>query len=261
VVAREMYLSGKEIFLDISFLDEKAIKKKLSEVYDVCKKYRGIDITKEPIPVTPCPHFFMGGIAVKNNHETNISNLFAVGEAASMYHGANRLGGNSLLAALYSGKVAAKSIAGRESSGKIPDFTKEILRAETLPKRLGSKTSAFPVMYIRDMVADVMKSNLGIVREDKSLIEGVKSLEYYLEAAKKIKFDSSVPAFDNYSLMGIIFMSRAVMESALFRKESRGAHYRSDYPDQSDECCHATIIRFDDGTNRIRYDREKEYES
>ena len=110
VVSRCMDETGRDVFLDISFLGKEEILRKLSEVYDVCLKYRGIDISKQCIPVSPSVHFFMGGIAVKNNHETNIKNLYAIGECASIYHGANRLGGNSLLAAVYSGITAAKDI-------------------------------------------------------------------------------------------------------------------------------------------------------
>ncbi|MBR3235998.1 MAG: FAD-binding protein, partial [Atopobiaceae bacterium] len=110
VVSREIDALGKEVFLDASFLDKRLIDERLPEVRDLCAKYGGIDISKEPIPVAPSVHFFMGGLAVHLNHETSIKNLYAVGECASMYHGANRLGGNSLLAALYSGGVAADDI-------------------------------------------------------------------------------------------------------------------------------------------------------
>ena len=261
VVAREIYNTGKEVFLDISFLDQKLIHERLSEVYDVCMKYRGIDITKEPIPVTPSVHFFMGGIAVKNNHETNIRNLFAVGEAASIYHGANRLGGNSLLAAIYSGRVAADEIASRESAGVRPDFSKELLETEKTIRRSGSDDSSFPVMYVRDMVAEVMLKNLGIVRNKESLEEGLESLEFYRSAAERIRYDASVQAFYNYSLMGVITLGKAVMESALFRKESRGAHYRSDYPEQEDDFGYSSIIRYCGDKLEIRYDRKREYES
>jgi succinate dehydrogenase / fumarate reductase flavoprotein subunit len=122
VIAREIDASGHEVFLDISFMRAEEIDRRLPEVRDLCRRFGGIDISREPIPVSPSVHFFMGGLAVHLSHETSLRNLFAVGECASMYHGANRLGGNSLLAAVYSGQVAAEEIAGRSSSGRAPDF-------------------------------------------------------------------------------------------------------------------------------------------
>ncbi len=261
VVAREIYNTGKDVFLDIAFLGKEKIHDRLLEVQDVCSRYRGIDITREPIPVTPSVHFFMGGIAVKNNHESNIHDLFAIGEAASIYHGANRLGGNSLLAALYSGRVAANELSGRDSSGKIPDFGQEIRQTQAQLAGIGSSESSFPVMYIRDMAAEVMTKRLGIVRNEENLREGIRELDYYLSVAERIRYDNSVPEFLNYSLIGFLTLGRAVMESALGRKESRGSHYRSDYPqmDQSFAC--SSLIKYDQGSYRLRYDRENEYES
>ena len=113
IVSQEIAATGRAVYLDAAFLGKRVIDERLPEVRDVCQTYRGIDIAKEPIPVAPAVHFFMGGIAVDNQHETNVENLFAIGECASIYHGANRLGGNSLLAAVYSGWVAADAIASR----------------------------------------------------------------------------------------------------------------------------------------------------
>ncbi|MBQ6231564.1 MAG: FAD-binding protein [Eubacterium sp.] len=129
VVSRTMNELGRPVFLDVSFLGKKKILERIPEIYDICMKYRGIDISRESIPVEPSVHFFMGGLAVNLNHETNIKNLYAVGECASIYHGANRLGGNSLLAAIYSGRTAAKSIVDRlsdntaSSNDKLGDHT------------------------------------------------------------------------------------------------------------------------------------------
>ena len=103
VISREIDELGARAFLDISFLGKDVIDERLPEIRDLCAKYGGINVYRDPIPVQPSVHFFMGGLAVHLNHETNIRNLFAIGECASMYHGANRIGGNSLLAAIYSG--------------------------------------------------------------------------------------------------------------------------------------------------------------
>ena len=261
VVSREMYAAGQNIWLDISFLDRKIIDQRLPEVRDLCLKYRSIDISKEPIPVAPSVHFFMGGLAVHLNHETRIRNLFAVGECASMYHGANRLGANSLLAALHSGMTAADEIAGRTASSGHPDFTAytEDERKALLGK-LASQ-SPFPAVYIRDMLAETMNSSLGIVREGSGLKQGIENIDYDISVADRIKYDASVSPYVNYSLTGILNMARAALTCALARKESRGAHYRSDYPETDPQQQFATIISHDNGQYRVYLDREHFYES
>ena len=261
VVSREIFSCGHDVYLDISFAEKDLINRRLPEVRDLCMKYRGIDISKEPIPVSPSVHFFMGGIAVHLNHETNVECLYAVGECASMYHGANRLGGNSLLAALYSGKVAADDIAGRDLAAAEYDFTEELAKANDELDKAMSSDSRFPVMYVRDMLAQTMQEHLGIVRDEKSLDEGIADLDYYLKIADKIRYDRNVMPYFNYSLKGILILARAVLVCAKSRRESRGAHYRSDHPETSDGMDHATLISYDEGNYTVRFDTENEYES
>ena len=160
IVSREMEEAGRQIYLDVSFLGRDVIGKRIPEVQELCMKYRGIDIAVDPVPVGPSVHFFMGGLAVGLDHETNIRNLYAAGECASIYHGANRIGGNSLLAAIYGGQKAAESVAGRESMSTHCSFD-SFVQDETskLMSDLGSE-SRFPVMYIRDMAAQNLKEDL-----------------------------------------------------------------------------------------------------
>ena len=261
VVSREMEASGRPVFLDLTFLDGKVIDERLAEVRDLCAKYRGIDIRRSPIPVAPSVHFFMGGLAVRLNHETSLRNLFAVGECASMYHGANRLGGNSLLAAIYSGNVAADEIAGRTSMDRHPDFTEDLEGARRHLAERQNTDSPFPVMYIRDMLAETMQKHLGIVRDGKRLEEGLRDVDYYLSVAERIRYDSSVLPYFNYSLTGILTLARAVLQCALARKESRGAHCRSDYPGTEEEYRYATLITCSGGETRVTLDKERAYES
>jgi succinate dehydrogenase / fumarate reductase flavoprotein subunit len=261
IVSRDIQATGKEVFLDVSFLEKSIIDKRLPEIRDLCKKYRNIDITQEPIPVSPSVHFFMGGLAVHLNHETNIQNLYAIGECASMYHGANRLGGNSLLAAIYSGNVAADSISGQDGIEKHPDFTGVIEEEKKdLYSRLES-SSPFPSMYIRDMLAETMQKKLGIVRDEKTLTEGIEDIDYDLSVVDQIKYDSSVLPYFNYSIKGLLTIARATLTLAKERKESRGAHYRSDYQDTDDNLSCASLISYNDGNYKIFLDTERVYEN
>lgn len=275
VVSRCMDETGKQVFLDISFLGKEKILQKIPEVYNLCKKYRGIDISKESIPVSPSVHFFMGGIAVKNNHETNVKNLYAVGECASIYHGANRLGGNSLLAAIYSGKVAASSIEKTEASENTlngtddsfgndkesPGFERELREETEKLEVLKASKSPFPVMYVRAMLSETMQKNLGISRSGEKLQEGIDDVSFYLSVADKIHYDNSELLYFGYSLKAILTLAKATFISAQSRRESRGAHYRRDFPTANPECAAATIISYDGGTFRTWLDVEGKYES
>ena len=261
VVSREIDALGGKVFLDLSFLDRKIIDERLSEVRDLCAKYGGIDVSREPIPVQPSVHFFMGGLAVHLNHETNIHNLFAIGECASMYHGANRLGGNSLLAAIYSGNVAAEEIAGRNGGTAHPDFAQALAHEKKQLARNMDTQSPFPVMYIRDMLADTMQKHLGIVRDEENLKQGLTDIDYYLSIAERIRYDSSVMPYFNYSLTAILTLARATVACALERQESRGAHWRSDFPKTDEAFQSATIISYNGGHYSVRLDKERTYES
>lgn len=261
IVSGCMAETGRDIFLDISFLGKEMILDRIPEVYELCKKYRGIDISKESIPVAPSVHFFMGGIAVNNSHESNIENLYAIGECASIYHGANRLGGNSLLAAIHGAKTAAASIERSESRAFSTDFGSELERGRRELQALKSSKSPFPVMYIRDMLAETIKENLGIVRDEASLKKGIEDVSYYLSVADKIRYDSSEFAYYGYSLSGILTLAKAVLTSALFRRESRGSHIRSDYPDTEEGFRAATIVSYDEGRIETELDTEGTYEN
>ncbi len=261
VVSRCMAGTGRDIFLDISFLGKEKILKKIPEVYELCMKYRGIDISKESIPVAPSIHFFMGGIAVNNSHETNIKNLYAIGECASIYHGANRLGGNSILAAIHGAKVAADAVAYAWEISEESDWETEIAKAKNELADLKSSESLFPVMYIRDMLAETMSANLGIVRDEGNLKKGIEDVAYYLSVVDRIRYDRSELTYYGYSLTGILTLAKAVLTCALFRKESRGAHYRSDYPEEEDSFLAATVISYDNGRFKTELDKEGKYES
>ena len=258
IVSKCIYDAPSQVYLDISFLGKKLIESRLSEVAELCKKYAVLDVTKESIPVYPSVHFFMGGLAVSRDHKTSIDNLYAVGECASMYHGANRLGGNSLLAAIYSGQVAAKAIKELPGMNEHPDF-KEYISAEEnkLNAQLSSK-SPFSAVYIRYEIAKLMNDCLGITRTEEKLAEGIQSVDYYLSISEKLAYDSDVSAYIGYSLRPMLLLARAILTSALERKETRGAHIRNDYPERSDEFAFCSICEYQNGAHRVTYGKEDE---
>lgn len=272
VVSRCMYETGRQCYLDLTHLGADKIDARIPEVRDLCAKFIGLDVTKEPIPVAPSVHFFMGGIAVNNQHETNIKGLFAVGECASIYHGANRLGGNSMLAAIYGGQQAAAAIAARFNPADLtgPADPGDYIRKEFAAfehrqredlRRLKRGDSQFPVNYVREMLTKNLTEELGIVRDEATLLKGIRDIDYFLRIRDKIHYDQTALPYYNYSLAGIMTLAKAVMVSAYERKESRGAHYRSDYPNEDDAYKAASIIRMVDGEMEVRYDTEGQYES
>lgn len=276
VVSRCIYMTGRDVWLDVSFLGKERIDKRISEIRDLCMKYRGIDISKESIPVAPSVHYFMGGFAVDADHRTNIHGLYAIGESAGCYHGANRLGGNSLLSAIHSGRVAAAAVCGGAGAGRTErstdadtgagdgmsvDFEAYIREQNTGLKDMRNTGSRFPAIYIRKMLAETMADNLGIVREESSLKEGLEDVDFYLSAANHINLDCSSDAYVNYSLLPILTLAKATLVCARSRRESRGAHYRSDYPKTEEDWRAATIVSYDDGAYSVRLDEEGRYES
>ena len=257
IVSRCIYDCPSQVYLDISSLGEKLIHERLEEVYQLCKDYIGLDVTKEPIPVAPSIHFFMGGIRVDRNHRTNILRLYAVGECASKYHGANRLGGNSLMAAVYSGRVAAEAIH-REEAVKVSaeDFASYIEQEETMIKRIKESRSQFPSIYIMRNMADVMNYNLGITRNRKGLLEGLEALDFYLTSVKSIKFDPTVSLYENYRIYFMLLLAKAIMCSAMEREETRGAHIREDFPETKEAFRKCSVAELIDGQIQIHFEAE-----
>ena len=258
IVSKCIYDAPSQVYLDIAFLGKKQILSRLSEVAEICKKYIGLDVTKESIPVYPSVHFFMGGLAVDRNHKTNIEGLYAIGECASMYHGANRLGGNSLLAAVYSAKTASAAIKDLAEQEECPDFSTYICEQEQrLDQHIASK-SRFSAMYIRYEIAKLMNDCLGITRNREKLVEGISSVDYYLSISDKLAYDPDVSPYTAYTLKSLLVLARAILSCALAREESRGAHIREDYSETAEKFCCATLIEYGEGDYKITFEKEGE---
>lgn len=256
IVSKCIYDVPSQVYLDISFLGKKRIEARLPEIWELCRTYAGLDISRESIPVYPSVHYFMGGLAVDRSHKTSIGNLYAVGECASMYHGANRLGGNSLLSAVYGGKCAAKAIKDLPDSSGRPDFEAYISRQEgILQERLGSK-SRFSAVYIRHEIAKLMNDCLGITRNGEKLARGIEGVDYYLSVSDKLVYDSDVSPYIGYSLRPMLILARGILSSALAREETRGAHIREDHPERRPEYGLCSLCEYQEGKYRIFYGKE-----
>lgn len=255
VVAREMYTINKKCYLDIAFLGEKLINEKLAEISDLCKKYINLDPSKEPIPVSPSVHYFMGGLDVDLRQETNIKNLFACGECDGSFHGANRLGGNSLLSAYYSGRNAGKYAAQCQGIN-IADPEKYAAQCRLKLDSVTSEKSKFPSAYLNTSLAETMNRSLGISRNAEALRDGIKDVDFFLDAAKKMRFDVHADIYRCYSAESRLILAKAVLLSALAREESRGAHFREDFPETKPEFEKASYADYNGGDITVSFGKD-----
>ena len=249
VIAKEEWLlmqQGKQIYLDMRHLDKKIANVKLKGVIEDCQNFLGLDPRKEPIPVMPGIHYFMGGIWVDTNHRTSMRNLYAAGECACQYHGANRLGGNSLLGALYGGKIAARSAMEDTEIIETPEFISTENHAEERVE--GGYTENLQKLQ------DILRNGLGIIRSEERLNDAQKKLDTLL---KKIEntYDITATKSENQSLRECGILGKAMILCAKARKESRGAHQRSDYPSEREEYQKQTIAQLVNGEIEIHFEK------
>ena len=252
VVARATYneiVSGRGtehggVWLDVTHLSKEKILDRLPTMYEQFKNIDEIDISKEKMEVAPTAHYSMGGVVVDIKCRTKIRGLFAVGEVISQIHGANRLGGNSLLDTVVFGKISGGEAA------RLAKELGEIKKAE--PSRLVSNVNnrkefddgifivKEPIKF-RDEIQELMKHNGGIIREEIKLRNGLKRI---LELKKEFYSEDNILKEFNIDDGNIVLTSEvksslvaceAIIRSALMRQESRGAHYRSDFPKLDDE--------------------------
>lgn len=258
IVSKCIYDAPSQVYLDISFLGKSRIMSNLREVYDLCNEYIGLDVTKEPIPVSPSVHFFMGGIAVDINHRTNIERLYAIGECASIYHGANRLGGNSLLAAIHSGRAAADSIAEEDKSVTYQNFDSYIKQQEKILTSFSGGRNSCNAIDIQNSLVRIMNEDLGILRTGSKLLSGIDNIDEILSQCGEITGDSRTLPYTRYSLKSMVILGRAILTCSENRRETRGAHIRDDYPETLKAYENCTIISYDGGKYNVTYGKEDE---
>jgi succinate dehydrogenase / fumarate reductase, flavoprotein subunit len=233
------------VFLDIAWIKEKIgdseghIKRKLPSMYHQFKELADLDITKEPMEVGPTTHYIMGGIRVDADSQmSTIPGLFAAGECASGINGANRLGGNSLSDLIVFGKRAgeyAADFARNNGASRVDDgAVSQAIQGSLAPFERGS-TGENPYKVQADL-QETMQALVGIVRLEGEMKEALNRIAGFNERAARVGVDGHREYHSGWhtalDLRNLLAVSEAIARSAIERKESRGGHFREDYPDK-----------------------------
>ncbi len=234
VVARAIYReieAGRgtrngAVYLDISHRPRKYIQERLPTMYEQFKRFAGIDISKEKMEVAPTAHYSMGGLLVDfRTGQTSVPGLFAAGEVTAGLHGANRLGGNSLLELIVFGRMTGQTVAKSISKTRFSarnDSPQRVAGIESFLHSGGADPSA-----ARNQLQELMWSDCGVVRKKTELERALKALPLL---PKKFRIESPAELTAALDLRAMVPVSEMVLRSALTRTESRGAHFRADYP-------------------------------
>ncbi|WP_049558271.1 L-aspartate oxidase [Nonomuraea sp. SBT364] len=224
------------VWLDVSHLPRQTIMSKLPRVYQTLMELQMLDITQQPIEVAPTAHYSMGGVWVRpGDHGTGVDGLYAIGEAASGLHGANRLGGNSLIELLVFGRIvgraAAEYSAGLDAQRRSADALGEA-RAEV--DGLLAADGPENVRALQRVLRDIMTEHAGVVRDEGGLRKGLAELAAVEARIADVGVHPDIAGFQDlahaFDLKSAALAARATIEAALERRETRGCHNRSDHP-------------------------------
>ncbi len=254
------------VFLDISWIKKRLpnaaehIKKKLPSMYHQFKKLGDIDITREPMEVGPTTHYIMGGIRVDADTQmTTVSGLFAAGESAAGLHGANRLGGNSLSDLLVFGKRAGEYAAkfAKENGSVVLDEREIAVIANKALEPFERPDGGNPYQVQYDL-QEMMQNLVGIVRKEEELLKAMEELKVLRDRADKVRVIGNREYNNGWhtalDLLNLLTVSEAITMAAIERKESRGAHFREDYPQKDEKSGKFNLIIFKgtDGQMQVR---------
>lgn len=249
IVARaidtELKRTGDDfVYLDVTHLDPDFVRDRFPNIYERCLEF-GIDITSQPIPIVPAAHYSCGGVMTDLEARTSLHRLYAVGEVACTgVHGANRLASNSLLEALVFADHAAadtRALLERETAPGEPRDMDAWISANH-PDRQGSEVSPEFAVQLRTLTQTLMLAHVGIVRTDRRLRQALREIDLLRSGVESL-FATSRVTPELLELRNIIQVGWLIIECALRRKESRGLHYNSDYPERDDEhWLHDTVL-------------------
>ena len=252
------------VYLDLTHIDRATLDRKLGGILEIYEKFVGDDPHEVPMKIFPGVHYTMGGLWVDFNQMTNIPGLFAIGECEYQYHGANRLGANSLLSCIYAGFISgpnalnyAQSAAAQEGDG---GHAAEIARqAELNAKLLKNEGAENPFKLWREL-GDTMTKHATVIRYNKGLKQADEKIVELLDRYKNVSLaDRSQWANTSFAftrqLKNMLDLARVVAQGAMLRDESRGAHYKPDFPERNDEqFLKTTKASFTDSGPRFEYE-------
>jgi succinate dehydrogenase / fumarate reductase flavoprotein subunit len=241
IVAREIYKrlqNNEEIFLDLRHIPKKKLLHLLPQEYKLIFKFTSLEMDKDLIPIIPAAHYTMGGIMCDKNSKTSLRNLYAIGEVASNgVHGANRLGGNSLLEIVTFGRLLGENL-------KNSIYVSNLYSKSNLKENISTLTNLFQQTPLLDFyskrkeLGKIMFDNVGLFRSEKKLYYALEFIEDILNNIDKYGIEDKSKCFnsnliDFLEFKNLVLCSKVIILSALERKESRGAHFRNDYPAQN----------------------------
>jgi NADH-dependent fumarate reductase subunit A len=237
---------GKKVYLDLTMVDEEIINTKLINLKKRVKSLKGIDIAKEPIPINPLAHYTMGGIKTDTYGFTSIEGLFYAGEAGNNgVNGANRLGGNSLSEGAVFGKLTGyEAVKYSHRQKTFVDIPKEnIEKDKELIEKL--KNTKIDTKRIKHEIGELLFNKVGILRNGYALKKALNKLKELKNSLNENdEADSNLK--EKLECINAIDISKALTKAALYREESRGAHFRLDFPEQDFSFNHHTITKLED---------------
>ncbi|MFK4021943.1 L-aspartate oxidase [Streptomyces albogriseolus] len=229
------------VWLDVSHLPRQTIMNRLPRVYQTLLDLQMLDITRDPIEVAPTAHYSMGGVWVRpEDHSTDVRGLYAIGEASSGLHGANRLGGNSLIELLVYGRITGRAAAAyAESLTAQPRSAAAVAQARAEVDGLLAADGPENVRALQRAVRNTMTEHAGVVRDEEGLRTGLAELGAIEKRMEDVGVHPDIAGFQDlahaFDLKAAVLAARATLEAALERRETRGCHNRGDYPDMDEE--------------------------
>lgn len=259
-VNQKLGINGENmVYLDLSHKDPHELDVKLGGIIEIYEKFTGDDPRKVPMKIFPAVHYSMGGLYVDYDQMTNIPGLFAAGECDYSQHGANRLGANSLLSAIYGGMVAGpnavKYVNNLDKSYEDLNedvFTRAAQAEQDKWDNILNLSGTENAYKIHRELGELMTLNVTVVRHNDKLIETDKKIVELMERYQNINIDdtkqwSNQAAFFIRQLWNMLVLARVITIGALNRNESRGAHYKPEFPDRNDEEWLKTTKAYFDG--------------
>lgn len=239
------------VYLDVSHIDPAVLDNKLGGILEIYEKFVGDDPRKVPMRIAPSVHYSMGGLWVDVDQSTNIPGLFAAGECDYSQHGANRLGANSLLSAVYAGMAAGPTAAAwirRTDTKATEGLYDQVVQAEQAAyEAIRAMDGSVNPYELYQQMADVMTRNVTVVRYNDKLAETLQTLETLARDYERIGVDDK-STWNNTTtvfvreLKSMIDLAKVITAGALARDESRGSHYKPEFPERDDEAWLKTTL-------------------